>query len=182
MNYPNFPGRSFEDILDSKILIVDDQESNVRLLEYLLLRNGYRSVRGTTDPRAVVQIYQEFCPDLVLLDLIMPHMDGIEIMEQLQKVERETYPSIVIISASESDEANIRSLALGVIGFLAKPFNREEVVARIDHMLKAQPVSQPVNHQNKILDHMSQQRTQEWADVLVQRMSRAVKERDREVG
>ena len=182
MNYPNFPGRSFEDVLDSKILIVDDQESNVRLLEYLLLRNGYRSVRGTTDPRAVVQIYQEFCPDLVLLDLIMPHMDGIEIMEQLQKVERETYPSIVIISASESDEANIRSLALGAIDFLAKPFNRVEVVERIANMLEAQPVSQPVNHQNKILNHISQKRTQEWADTLVQRMSRAVKERDRGVG
>jgi len=143
MEYSNFPRRRIEDILDSNILIVDDQESNVRLLEYLLHRNGYRSIRGTTDPKSVVQIYQEFCPDLVLLDLVMPHMDGVEIMEELQKVERETYPSIVIISASENDEGRIRSLALGAIDFLAKPFNREEVVVRINNMLKAPPVLQP---------------------------------------
>jgi PleD family two-component response regulator len=146
MSYPNFPRKSFDDVLDSRILIVDDQETNVRLLEYLLHRNGYRSVRGATDPRAVVEIYKEFCPDLVLLDLVMPHMDGVELMEQLQKVKRETYPSIIIISASENDEAQIRSLALGTIGFLAKPFNRVEVVGRIEDMLKAQPVSRPINH------------------------------------
>ena len=143
MKSSSFPRRSFEDILDSKILIVDDQETNVRLLEYLLHRNGYRSIRGTTDPRTVVQIYQEFCPDLVLLDLVMPHTDGVGIMGQLQKIEQETYPSIIIISASENDEAMIRSLALGAIDFLPKPFNRAEVVVRITNMLSVQPVLRP---------------------------------------
>lgn len=143
MSYPNFARRSINDVLDSRILIVDDQETNVRLLEYLLHRNGYRFVRGTTDPRAVVEIYKEYCPELVLLDLIMPHIDGVELMRQLQNVERETYPSIVIISASENDEAEIRSLALGAIDFLAKPFNRVEVVMRITNMLKVKPVLQP---------------------------------------
>ena len=143
MNYSKFPIKSTMDMRDSKILIVDDQETNVRLLEYLLHRNGYHSIRGTTDPQAVVEIYHEFCPDLVLLDLVMPHTDGVEIMEQLQQVVRETYPSIIIISASENDEAKIRSLALGAIDFLAKPFNRGEVVTRIDRMLKVQPVLQP---------------------------------------
>jgi len=142
VSYLNFPRSSSDDVLDSKILIVDDQESNVRLLEYLLHRNGYRSVRGITDPRAVVEVYKEFCPDLVLLDLVMPHIDGVELMKQLQEVERKTYPSIIIISASENDEAQIRSLALGAIDFLAKPFNRTEVVVRITNMLKVQPVLQ----------------------------------------
>ena len=88
-------------------------------------------------------IYQAFCPDLVLLDLVMPHINGIELMEKLQRVERETYPSIVIISASENDEPRIRSLALGAIDFLPKPFNRTEVVVRITNMLRVQPVMQP---------------------------------------
>lgn len=124
MNHSNVPGRSDGDVLDSKILIVDDEETNVRLLEYLLRRDGYCSIRSTTDPRDVVQIYEEYCPDLVLLDLVMPHINGIKLMEELQRVERETYPSIVIISASENDEPGIRSLALGAIDFLPKPFNR----------------------------------------------------------
>ena len=143
MNYSKFPRIPSEDVLGSKILIVDDQETNVRFLEYLLHRNGYRSIRGTTDPQAVVKIYQEFCPDLVLLDLVMPHSCGVEIMEQLQKVKRETYPSIIIISASKNDDARIRSLALGAIDFLPKPFNRTEVVSRITSMLRVQPVLQP---------------------------------------
>ena len=142
MGYSDSPKKCFEDILGSKILIVDDQESNVRLLEYLLRRNGYRLIRGITEPRTAVQVYQEFCPDLVLLDLVMPHINGIELMEKLQRVERETYPSIVIISASKNDEPRIRSLALGAIGFLPKPFNRTEVVAGITNMLRVQPVLQ----------------------------------------
>lgn len=143
MNHSNVPGRSDGDVLDSKILIVDDEETNVRLLEYLLRRDGYCSIRSTTDPRDVVQIYEEYCPDLVLLDLVMPHINGIKLMEELQRVERETYPSIVIISASENDEPGIRSLALGAIDFLPKPFNRVEVVVRTTNMLRVQPVLQP---------------------------------------
>jgi len=135
MNDPNYSRISFEDVLDSKILVVDDEESNARLLEYLLLRDGYRSVRWTTDPRRVVQIYQEFRPDLVLLDFEMPHMDGAEVMEQLQKIERETHPSIVVITANNNDEVKIRSLASGALGFLAKPFDGTEVVTRIKNIL-----------------------------------------------
>lgn len=149
MNCSNIPGKSVENILDRKILIVDDEETNVRLLEYLLRRNGYRSIYGVTDPRTVVPIYQEFCPDLVLLDLVMPHINGIELMEKLQRVEGETYPSVVIISASENDEPRIRSLALGAIDFLLKPFNRTEVVVRVENMLRVQPVLQPQKFSKK---------------------------------
>lgn len=185
MNYPNYARRSFEDVLDSKILVVDDQEANVRLLEYLLLRNGYRSVRSTTDPREVVQIYQEFNPDLVLLDLKMPHMDGVEVMKKLQEIERETYPSIVVITANNDDETKIRSLALGALDFLAKPFNGVEVSARIKNILNVRQLHNRVNHQNKILDQKVRERTRELADTrleVVQRLSRAAECRDNETG
>ena len=68
MNYPNYPKKYFDDVFDSKILVVDDQENNVKLLEFLLQRNGYRSIRWTTDPRDVEQIYHKFRPDLVPLE------------------------------------------------------------------------------------------------------------------
>ncbi len=185
MNDPNYSRISFEDVLDSKILVVDDEESNARLLEYLLLRNGYRSVRWTTDPREVVQIYQEFSPDLVLLDLEMPHMDGVEVMKKLQEFERETYPSIVVITANNNDEAKIRSLATGALDFLAKPFNGVEVVARIKNILNVRLLHNRVNHQNKILDQKIRERTQELSDTrleVVQRLSRAAECRYNETG
>ena len=178
MSYPNSLRRSFDGALESRILIVDDQETNVRLLEYLLRRSGYRSVRGTTDPRDVIEIYKEFSPDLVLLDLVMPHLDGVKLMEHLQEVERETYPSIMVISASENDEAKIRSLALGAIDFIAKPFNRVEVVRRIEEMLKMQPVLKTIKHQKKMLDSLGQERAQEWADAIVKRISRPMECQD----
>jgi putative two-component system response regulator len=159
MNDLNDISRSFGDIWDSKILVVDDEEANARLLEYLLLRNGYRSVRWTTDPRDVVQIYQEFRPDLVLLDLNMPNMDGVEVMEKLQEVERETHPFIVVITANDDYEEKIRCLASGALDFLAKPFNRVEVAARIKNILNVRLLHNRVNHQNKILDQIIRERT-----------------------
>jgi putative two-component system response regulator len=172
MGCPNYQAKPFKNIDDSRILIVDDQETNVRLLEYLLHRSGHRSVRGATDPRTVVEIYKEYSPDLVLLDLVMPHINGVKLMQDLQMVKRETYPTIIIISASENDEAEIRSLALGAIDFLAKPFNRVEVVRRIEAMLKIQPVSQSIKKQEVTLKSIGQERTQEWADGIVNRITR----------
>ena len=142
MTYSQFPRMPDEKILGSRILIVDDEETNVRLLEYLLYRDGYRSIRSTTNPQDVVRIYEEYYPDLVLLDLVMPGMGGIEILKKLQNVKRKTYPVIIVITANDNDEAKVRSLALGALDFLAKPFNRVEVVERIRKMLSVEPVLQ----------------------------------------
>jgi len=67
-----------------KILIVDDEEANVLLLEKLLRREGYANIISTTDPRQALPIFQEFQPDLLLLDLMMPHLDGYAVMQQLR--------------------------------------------------------------------------------------------------
>ena len=185
MNQLQFPKKSFEDILDSKILIVDDEKSNVKLLELLLLRSGYHSIRWTTDPREVEKIYQEFRPDLVLLDLNMPYMDGVEVIEKIQAIESETYPSIVIITANNNDQAKMRSLASGALDFLAKPFNGVEVLARIKNILNVRQLHNRINHQNKMLDQKIRERTQELSDTqleVVQRLSRAAEYRDNETG
>lgn len=185
MNYPIHPKRSFENILDSKILVVDDEKSNVKLLEYLLQQSGYHSIRSTTDPREAEQIYKEFRPDLVLLDFNMPYMDGIEVMEKIKEIEKETYPSIVIITANNTDETKMRSLASGALDFLAKPFDGVEVVARIKNILNVRLLHNRVNRQNKILDQKIWERTQELSDTrleVVQRLSRAAEYRDNETG
>jgi putative two-component system response regulator len=185
MNYFEDPESSFGDIIDSKILIVDDEEANVKLLEHLLMQSGYHSIRSTTDSREVVKIYKEFCPDLVLLDYNMPHMNGVEVMEKLIEVEKEAYPSVVIVTANNSNDVKIRSLATGVLDFLAKPYDTVEVVSRIRNILSVRLLHNRINHQNKVLDQKIRDRTQELSDTrleVVQRLSRAAEYRDNETG
>ncbi len=185
MNYLNRPKNSFEDVREGKILIVDDEESNVKLLEHLLLQNGFHSIRWTTDSRDAVHIYQDFRPDLVLLDLNMPHMDGHEVMEKIHEIEKETYPSIIVITADNNEEAKIRSLASGALDFLHKPFDIVEVAARIRNTLNVRLLHNRVNHQNKVLDQKIRERTQELSDTrleVVQRLGRAAEYRDNETG
>ncbi|MCH7651870.1 MAG: response regulator [Nitrospinae bacterium] len=185
VNYLNDPRKPSDEVLNGKILVVDDEATNVKLLEHLLHQNGFRSVRGITDPRDVVALYQEFRPDLVLLDLNMPYMDGIEVMEEIQKIEKETYPSIVVFTADNNDEAKIRSLLAGALDFLGKPFDVVEVIARIKNVLNVRLLHNRVNYQNKVLDQKIRERTQELADTrleVVQRLGRAAEYRDNETG
>ena len=90
---------------DSKILIVDDQESNVRLLEYTLRRGGFTSVTSTTDPRAVTALHRDHHYDLILLDLVMPGMNGFQVMEGLAEFEESGELPVVVMSADPRQEA-----------------------------------------------------------------------------
>ena len=119
----------------AKILIVDDQVSNVRLLEYTLKRAGYLDVMSTTDPRTVTALHLQHRYDLILLDLQMPEMDGFAVLAELQKI-RPLHPvAVLVISAGSGDmPAELRPEG---DGFLAKPFRLPEVVERVQSMLKA---------------------------------------------
>ena len=82
--------RTEDDVLDGRIMIVDDEPPNVILLEQMLRQKGYRFILGITDPLEVIENYKEFKPDLVLLDLNMPHLNGFEVMEKIQELKRES--------------------------------------------------------------------------------------------
>jgi len=91
---------------DARILIVDDEPANVLLLERILDQAGYRNHTATTDPRQVPAIFARFDPDLVLLDLAMPHLDGLAVMTQLRQVIPEgTYLPILVLTADMSTQA-----------------------------------------------------------------------------
>lgn len=127
-----------EQAKNARILIVDDQEANVRLLEGILKRAaGYHALRSTTDSREVMSLFGEFHPDLILLDLHMPHLDGFAVMEELKKV---TMPGvflpILVLTADVTPEAKQRALAGGAKDFLAKPFDPVEVLLRIKNLLE----------------------------------------------
>src|SRR5688572_3012234 len=107
---------------DSTILIVDDEASNVLVLERLLERHGYRAVTGVTDPLEALAICAKSPPDLLLLDLRMDELDGLEFLERLPTVTDQWVPAI-ILTADPSSESRRQALAAGARDFLTKPFD-----------------------------------------------------------
>lgn len=118
-----------------RILIVDDQQSNVRLLEHTLRRGGFTDVMATTDPRDVTALHLEHAFDLILLDLQMPELTGFEVMEQLQQLADAKPVRILVISAEPSDRT--AALHAGADSFMNKPFKLPDVIERVRLVLSA---------------------------------------------
>jgi CheY-like chemotaxis protein len=119
--------------MDSRILIVDDQQSNVRLLEYTLRRGGFASITSTTDPRAVTALHRDHHYDLILLDLVMPGMDGFQVMEGLAEIEEGGDLPVLVMSADPRHEA--RAMLAGARGFMSKPFVLTDVLTCVSSLL-----------------------------------------------
>jgi signal transduction histidine kinase len=150
-----------EAIKGTRILIVDDEAANVRLLERLLERAGYTNVRSTTDPRQVLPLYNEFRPDLVLLDLLMPHLDGFQIMEKLNPLIPEgAYLPILVLTADVSAETKRRALSAGAKDFVTKPFDAIEALLRIGNLLETRFLHLALQQQNELLEGQVRERTQ----------------------
>jgi signal transduction histidine kinase len=123
--------------IPAKVLIVDDEPSNVRLLERMLDLFGGLEYRCTIDPREVVPLFAEFQPDLVLTDLHMPHMDGYQLMEQLRQIiPEDSFLPIVVLTADITAETRRKALASGASDFITKPLDTTEVQLRIRNLLE----------------------------------------------
>ncbi len=145
---------------ESKILIVDDEEANVVLLSYILQREGYKNVRTTNDPREVEAMAADFKPDLVLLDLSMPYLDGFGVMEILRADKNaDVFLPILILTADVTPVTKRRALASGANDFVTKPFENEEVVLRCKNLLYARRLHLEMQDQNHILEEKVRQRT-----------------------
>jgi len=145
--------------LNSKILIVDDQHANVKLIEMMLQRAGYLCVASTMDPTAVCDLHRENHYDLILLDLLMPEMDGFQVMEALKEIETENYLSVLVVTAQPNHK--LRAMQAGAKDFISKPFNRSEVLTRIHYMLEVRQLHKKVTAHSKHLEEMVQERTVE---------------------
>ncbi|MBI3975844.1 MAG: response regulator, partial [Armatimonadetes bacterium] len=118
----------------AQILVVDDQQANVRLLERILRQAGYVNIRTTTDPRKVAGLVEEVPPDLILLDLLMPHLDGYGVMQDLGvRLAQDGYLPILVLTADITPEAKQRALSGGARDFLTKPFDPAEVLLRMQN-------------------------------------------------
>ena len=147
------------DILRASILIVDDQDANVRLLEQLLSETGYTCVASTTSPREVCALHRKNRYDLILLDLQMPGMDGFQVMEGLKTNDADGYLPVLVITAQPGHK--LRALQAGAKDFISKPFDLVEVKTRIHNMLEVRLLYKKLENYNKVLEQTVQERTAE---------------------
>src|SRR6266513_5165774 len=144
-----------------RILIVDDEPANVALLEDMLSDQSYVQVKSTTDSREVVELCSEFDPDLILLDLFMPHMDGFTVLEALSGNRTEVFLPIIVLTADVNEETKLRALNLGATDFLNKPLDHIEVLLRIRNMLETRRIHQLLDNRCAALEDAVHARTSE---------------------
>jgi putative two-component system response regulator len=175
-----------EPVTTARILVVDDQEPNTRLIESLLRREGYTHVRSLTDPRHVLGAFTEFQPDLVVLDLMMPHLDGFEIMDALRPLIPEgSYLPILVLTADVTPPTRQRALAAGAMDFLVKPFDPLETLLRIRNLLLTRTLHTRLHEQNLRLEDNVRMRTHDLEATrleVLERLARAAEFRDDATG
>jgi PAS domain S-box-containing protein len=147
------------DILKARILIVDDQETNVALLEQMLADSGYTAVTSTMLPAEVCALHRKDAYDLILLDLQMPVMDGFAVMEGLKTNANDAYLPVIVLTAQPGHK--LRALQAGAKDFISKPFDLVEVRTRIHNMLEVRLLYKQLANQNAILEQKVAERTAE---------------------
>jgi len=167
------------------VLIVDDEPANLMLLDRMLGGQGYNNLVLVQDPRKVLESYRRSRPALILLDVSMPHLDGFQVMEQLQSLNDPMLPPIVFLTAQHGKDYLLRAFAAGARDFIAKPFDRDELVMRVRNLLEAQLAHRFLHEQKVVLEEMVRVRTAELHSTrlqVVQRLGKAAEYRDEETG
>lgn len=175
-----------QDLLEkASIFVVDDEPVNLKLIDKMLTVQGYPAPVLIQDPREVLQSYAKQRPDLILLDLNMPHLDGFQVLEQLKALDDPLLPPIVILTAQHGREYLLKALAAGARDFISKPFDRAELLMRVRNLLEAHFAHRFVHDQKAVLEEMVHQRTEALNLTrlqVVQRLGRAAEYRDNETG
>jgi putative two-component system response regulator len=170
----------------ARILVIDDHEANVDALTRILHRAGFASVRGTTDPVSGVTFTRDWKPDLILLDLHMPQLDGFGVLEAIRpQLTDGRYLPVLMLTADSSDETKRRALSSGVKDFLAKPFDATEALLRIENLLETRFLHEALHDQNQLLEQRVLERTRdlEAAQIeILQRLAAAAEFRDDDTG
>ena len=147
------------EILNARILIVDDQAANVQLMEQVLQSAGYTGVTSTMCPEEVGALHQKNKYDLILLDLQMPVMDGFQVMEGLKASATDAYLPVIVLTAQPGHK--LRALQAGAKDFVSKPFDLIEVKTRIHNMLEVRLLYKRLADFNKVLEQTVLERTAE---------------------
>lgn len=173
-----------QDLHKARILVVDDQPVNVKLLEKILDTAGYSNVVSTTDSREAAALFQQSATELVLLDLNMPYKDGFEVLAEIKALEKD-YPPVIVLTALKDVDSRVKALESGARDFISKPFDRVELLSRIHNMLEVRLLHKAVQNQNALLEAKVKARTHELEETrmeIIRRLGRAAEYRDNETG
>jgi putative two-component system response regulator len=170
---------------NARILIVDDEDANIEILERILKRAGFTHVESTNDSRLATALYVEHRPDLILLDLHMPHVTGLEVMDNLNEIAEASYLPILILSGDLTPDARRDALSRGAKDFVNKPFQQEELLLRIKTLLETRFLYIQVQSQNQLLEAKVRERTRELVEAqieIIDRLAIAAEFRDDNTG
>lgn len=178
---------------DSRILLVDDQELNLRFISQVLQNAGLHNITTTQDPFAVAALADLHTPDLIVVDLHMPGLDGFGVMEALRpRIEAAGYLPVLVLTADVTDESRRRALDAGARDFLTKPINQQEVILRTKNLLETRQLYLDLQQKNELLDEQNatleqrvQERTREVEEAqleTLERLARTAEYRDDQTG
>ena len=173
-------------VTSARVLVVDDDEVNLRVVRRILESNGYTNIRSTTDGTRVRTMVAELEPDLVLLDLHMPPPDGFAILEELAPlIDGPERLPVLVFTGDGTSQAKRRALSLGARDFLAKPFDATEATLRIRNLIETRLLQRELRGHNAQLESKVAERTfdLERAQVeIMERLGRASELRDEQTG
>jgi DNA-binding response OmpR family regulator len=159
-----------------KILIIDDEQVSVDLLQRWLEHHGYSHVQVVTDSRVALEKCAVFDPDLILLDLIMPNIDGFAILEELRSGDAaEAFLPVVVLTADISEEAKRRALEAGATDFLHKPLDQTEALLRIHNLLQSRHAHLLLDNRRAALESAIRERTAELRVLVAELQSSHVR-------
>lgn len=154
-------------LADARILVVDDNPANVDLLLAVLEDAGYRNLLGLTDPREVLPEIERRLPDLILLDIRMPHLSGFDVLRRVRLDLGVMAPPVVVLTAQTDRETRAQALELGAIDFLNKPFDQGEVQQRIHNILLVHCQSRDLRGQTELLQTLVDRQTAELRSIAL---------------
>jgi putative two-component system response regulator len=157
---------------DMRVLVVDDNATNLELIQQILERAGYKHVVGTQDARGVAHLCDAGRPDLVLLDLHMPRFSGYEVMGEIRELmsEPESLP-VLVVTADSTVEARHRVLSMGARGLITKPIDQAELLLRTHNLLHTRDLQHRLEQRNLILDQAVNERTAELEHARVESLT-----------
>lgn len=174
-----------EHILNARILIIDDQKLHSHFLKEILAHEGYKNIVCLNDPLKTVATCNEFHPDVLILDLLMPQLDGFQVMEQLHGFREEHHLPILAIADDKSSDIRIRALQCGATDYLSKPFENIEIFIHIRNMIELSILHHQIATQNKLLELKVNERTKELRYTqydIIRRLAAAAEFRDGDTG
>jgi putative two-component system response regulator len=145
----------------AQIAIIDDEPLNVRIIRRQLNQVGYQTLLGLSDPTLAIETLEDFRPDVVLLDIVMPKLSGIELLRQMRQHPRLCHTPVIVLTASRDRLTRLEVLELGVSDFLSKPVDDAELSTRIRNVLEAKRYRDHLNQAAHELERAVRQRTQE---------------------